>query len=92
MLLMLRRVLGIINTISKTVTVTPITNATGMIGGGSKTIMDAEGGIGIEDLIIITINIIRLGIPTDHTMIDRIMIGHTITVPPGGGCLTAKRE
>jgi hypothetical protein len=88
---MLRRIHGITNTINETVTLISITNATSITRGGITTIMDAEGGIGIEDRII-TINIIRLGIPTDHTMIDRIMIGHTITVPPGGGCLTAKRE
>jgi hypothetical protein len=55
---------------------------------GVTTIMDAEDGMRIEDLII-TINIIRLGIPTGLTMIDHMTMGRIIAASPGGGRLIA---
>lgn len=80
---MLKRILDITSTINGTVTVIPITEAAGMIEGAT-TIMDAEDGMRAEGLIMMT-GIIRLGIPTDPTMIAGVMIDHTITVPTGGG-------
>ncbi|MGE0684807.1 MAG: hypothetical protein AB7P69_28345 [Candidatus Binatia bacterium] len=86
---MLKRVLGIINTISETVSVTPITNATHMTEAGVTTIMGKGGGTEIGDLTTTMIGILRLLTLTGLTMIDHIMIGRLIAAPPCGGRLIA---
>jgi len=70
---MLKRILGAINTINETVTVTPITatNAVGRVGGITTIMEDGEGGI--EDHTTIMIAIIRRVTHMIHTMIARTM-------------------
>ena len=81
---MWKRVLGITNTISETVIVRLIIDATGMIEGGITTIMGKEGGPEIEGLTLITIGIIHLVTHTGLLTSVSIMIDHTIMDTNGG--------